>query len=297
MSTRLKAHLALFSVALIYGANYTIAKEVLDNDYIQPLGFILLRVLSGLILFSLVHFLFIKEKIERKDIGKLILCGLFGVAINQMFFFTGLKLTRPINAALIMTVCPIIVLIVSAIILKEAVTARKLLGIVLGASGAVLLILYGEELSFGKDRILGDIMIFVNATSYGIYLVLVKSLMQKYHPFTVVKWVFSIGILFVFPFGIGELAVVDWSLFKSSTWIAVAYVLIFTTFLAYFLNAYALKMVRASTVSIYIYLQPVLATLVAVLVQSDQLVLQKVVFGLMIFAGVYLVSSKKPVSN
>ncbi len=297
MSTRLKAHLALFSVALIYGANYTIAKEVLDNDYIQPLGFILLRVLSGLILFSLVHFLFIKEKIERKDIGKLILCGLFGVAINQMFFFTGLKLTRPINAALIMTVCPIIVLIVSAIILKEAVTARKLLGIVLGASGAILLILYGEELSFGKDRILGDIMIFVNATSYGIYLVLVKSLMQKYHPFTVVKWVFSIGILFVFPFGIGELAAVDWSLFKSSTWIAVAYVLIFTTFLAYFLNAYALKMVRASTVSIYIYLQPVLATLVAVLVQSDQLVLQKVVFGLMIFAGVYLVSSKKPVSN
>ncbi len=297
MSTRLKAHLALFSVALIYGANYTIAKEVLDNDYIQPLGFILLRVLSGLILFSLVHFLFIKEKIERKDVGKLILCGLFGVAINQMFFFTGLKLTRPINAALIMTVCPIIVLIVSAIILKEAVTVRKLLGIVLGASGAILLILYGEELSFGKDRILGDIMIFVNATSYGIYLVLVKSLMQKYHPFTVVKWVFSIGILFVFPFGIGELAAVDWSLFKSSTWIAVAYVLIFTTFLAYFLNAYALKMVRASTVSIYIYLQPVLATLVAVLVQSDQLVLQKVVFGLMIFAGVYLVSSKKPVSN
>lgn len=297
VSKSLKAHLALFTVALIYGANYTIAKDVLDKDYIQPLGFILMRVLSGLLLFSLIHFFFIKEKIDRKDIGKLILCGLFGVAINQMFFFMGLKFTRPINASLIMTICPIMVLIASAFLLKESITMRKLLGIFLGACGAISLMVYGEQFSFRGDQFLGDLMIFINATSYGIYLVLVKSLMKKYHPITVVKWVFTFGMLFVLPFSFNELKVVDWQSFQPQTWIAIAYVLLCTTFLAYLLNAYALKIVRASTVSIYIYLQPVLATLIAILAGSDQLLVQKVIFGLMIFAGVYLVSSKKATST
>lgn len=297
MSPRLKAHIALFLVALIYGANYTIAKGVLDDEYMQPLGFILLRVLSGLLFFTIIHHFFIKEKVERKDFGLLILCGLFGVAINQMFFFMGLKLTKPINASLIMTTCPIIVLVVSAIILKEAITIRKLVGICFGAAGAILLILYGEKVSFDRDQILGDVLIFINASSYAVYLVLVKSLMKKYHPITVVKWVFTIGIIFVLPFGISKLTVVEWQTFPVSIWIAVAYVLICTTILAYLFNTYALKIVRASTVSIYIYLQPLLATLVALLADSDQFVPQKVVFGILIFIGVYLVSSKKEVSK
>lgn len=292
MNANLKAHIALFLVALIYGANYTIAKVVLDEGYIQPLGFILMRVMSGLVLFSLVHAIFIKEKIERKDIGKLIICGLFGVAINQMFFFKGLKLTTPINASLIMTTCPIIVLVTSAIILKEKVTSQKILGILLGASGAIVLIAYGQKVQFQRNQALGDLMILINSTSYGIYLVLVKSLMKKYHPITVVKWVFSFGILFVFPFGIEQLSLVDWNSFSTNIWIAVVYVLLFTTFLAYLLNAFALKAVHASTASTYIYLQPLLATLIAIIVGGDQLVPIKLISGLLIFLGVYLVSAK-----
>ncbi len=293
MSKYLKAHIALFLVALIYGANYTISKVVLDEGYIQPLGFVLLRVITGLILFNLVHYFFIKEKVERKDIGKLFLCAIFGVAINQMFFFLGLKQTTPINASLIMTTCPIIVLIISSIILKESITPRKVLGILIGASGAIMLILYGEQLSFNKDQAWGDLLIFINATSYGLYLVMVKSLMKKYNPFTVIKWVFSFGVLFVFPFGVSSLSAVEWNAFSINIWLAIAYVLIFTTFFAYLLNAFALKIVEASTVSIYIYLQPLLATLIAVFFASDQLVLIKIISGLMIFTGVYLVSGPK----
>ncbi|MFT5763069.1 MAG: drug/metabolite transporter (DMT)-like permease [Saprospiraceae bacterium] len=294
MSPRVKAHIALFLVALIYGANYTISKVVLDDGYIKPLGFVLMRGICGLVFFTLVHRLFIKEQIKKKDIGKLILCGIFGVAINQMFFFMGLKLSTPINASLIMTTTPIIVLIVSAIYIKERITFRKLLGVLIGASGAIILILYGEQVAFSKDRALGDFLIFVNATSYGIYLVLVKSLMKDYNPITVVKWVFTFGIIFVFPFGINQLTAVEWSTFSTHIWIAVAYVLICTTILAYLFNTYALKTVQAATVGIYIYLQPLLATLIAVIFESDQLVFLKVISGMLIFIGVYLVSSGKP---
>lgn len=264
----------------------------MNDGYIQPRGFILMRVISGVLLFSLFHFLFVRERIERKDIGKLILCGLTGVAINQMFFFMGLNLTTPINASLIMTTTPMLVIVASAILLRERITIQKVIGIALGATGAITLILYGQELSFSKDRILGDLMIFINATSYGIYLVLVRSLMKKYHPITIVKWGFTFGALFVFPFSITELMAVEWHTFNQTVWLAVAYVLICTTFFAYLLNAFALKTVQATTASTYIYLQPLLATLIAVAYQSDQLVPLKMVSALLIFAGVYLVSMK-----
>ena len=295
MDSTIKAHLALFAVALIYGANYTIAKSVLDDGYIKPLGFILLRIATGILLFALVHRIFIRESIKRKDLPLLVLCGLFGAAINQMFFFMGLEKTTPINASLIMTTTPILVLLISSVMLKERITSRKILGILVGAIGAIILILYGQQINFNRNGMVGDFMIMINATSYAIYLVLVKYLMKKYHPITVVMWVFVFGAIFAIPFGIGQFNEIEWSSFTSWIWIAVAYVLIFTTFFAYLLNAYALKTVQASTVSIYIYLQPLLATLIAVLVSSDQLVPLKAVSGLLIFIGVYLVSSTGPI--
>lgn len=297
MNPNIKAHIALFLVALIYGANYTIAKVVLDDNYIQPLAFVLMRVISGLVFFWLVHALFIKEKIDRKDILKFVLCGFFGVAINQMFFFLGLKQTTPINASLIMTTTPILVLIISSIMIGEKVTFRKIIGIIAGCLGAVLLITQGESLRFGKDQMWGNIMISINAASYGVYLVIVKTLMKKYNPITVVKWIFTFGILFVFPFGVNELSMVEWSSFGLMIWLAVAYVLICTTFLTYLFNAYALKTVNPSVVSTYIYLQPLLAGMIAILFAQENLESVKVFSGILIFFGVYLVSTKSATSN
>ena len=293
MSTTLKAHLALLSVAFIYGANYSIAKVVMDDNYIQPLGFILLRVLAGSSFFILFHWWNIKEKVERQDFPLLILCGLLGVALNQMFFFSGLKFTTPINASLIMLTTPILVLICSAIILKEKVTWQKVIGIGLGILGAVMLIAYGKDMSFAQSQFKGDVMILINATCYGIYLVIVKKLMKKYHPFTVVRWVFTFGILFVFPFGINEVMEVNWSNIPSMVWGAIFYVLIFTTILAYLFNAFALKIVDASVVSVYIYLQPVIATMIALFMGKDSLSEVKIYAAILIFLGVYLSSYSK----
>lgn len=290
MPATIKAHLLLFLVTLIFSANYSIAKIVMDDDYLQPLGFILLRVLAAMTLFWLFHLFFVRERVRRRDLGLLFLCGLFGVGINQPFFFTGLRYSTPINASLILTTSPILVLLISAALLGEAITRLKLLGILLGAAGAITLIAYGKSLNVTRTQMFGDLLIVVNASSYGLYLVLVKKLMSKYHPVTVVKWVFTFGFLMVLPLGYGEVMAADWSSFSTGIWLAIGYVLVFTTFLAYLLNAYALTLVSPSVVSIYIYLQPFLTTLIALAWGKDQLTAVKVAAGLLIFAGVYLVS-------
>ena len=289
MINNILPHLALFLVNLIYALNYSIAKDVMP-DYIGPSGFILLRVIGGSLLFFLTYVFFIKENVELKDIVRLLFCGLFGVAINQLFFFEGLNLTTPINAAIIMTVSPILVIIFSAIIIKEKITIRKLLGIFLGIVGAATLILKSGSISLDNTFFVGNILIFINATSYSIYLVLVKTLMTKYNPITVMFYVFSFGLIFVLPFGLNELLEVNIQSFSKIIYLKVAFVVICTTFLAYLFNAFALKTLNPSVVSTYIYLQPVLASVVAIFLKSDSLDFIKILSALFIFSAVYLVS-------
>lgn len=292
MPEHIRAHIALFLVAAIYGANYTIAKEILDNEYIQPYGLTLMRVIAGTLLFWMIHKFFVREKIDKKDLGLFALCGLSGVAINQMFFIAGLKFTSHINAALIMTSVPVLVITASWFILGETLTKLKILGIILGITGAITLILYGKDIAFSAVGLKGDLMILVNATSYGTYLVLVKKLIKKYHPFTVIKVVFSFGFLFVLPFGFKEMITTPFESFHTGIWWALGYVLLFTTFFAYLLNAFALKLVSPSTVSIYIYLQPLIASAIALFFDKDVLTPVKLTAGILIFSGVFLVGKR-----
>lgn len=293
MSSTLKAHLALLTVALIYGANYSITKVILDDNYMMPINLVMFRVITGAMLFTLCHQVFIKEKVDKADYGRLLLCAMTGVALNQAFFITGLKYTTPINASLIMTTTPILVLIASALIIKERITNFKIVGILLGITGAVALILLKNGgVNWNLDSLKGDLMVLTNAISYGIYLVLVKSLMKKYHPLTVVKWVFSIGVILMLPFGVGGIETIEWASFPNSVWASLAFILLATTFLAYLLNAFALKIVNPSVVSVYIYLQPVVATVIALLWGKDALTWEKVAAGALIFVGVYLVSRR-----
>ena len=294
MTPRTKAHLALFAVAVIYGLNYIIAKEVM-NGYIGPRGFIFMRVVGASALFWLFHsFAKGKRPIEKKDWPRVLLSGLFGVAANQLMFFEGLNLTTPINASVIMTVNPILVLVLSAILLKEGIRRWRILGIVLGFSGALFLILGRGNVSLLNDQqSLGNLLILLNATSYGIYLVIVKPLMAKYDALQIIKWVFLSGLIFVIPAGFGQFAAVDWSSWTPIIIAQAAFVVICTTFLAYLFNVYALKTVSSTTVSIYIYLQPLLATAASLALGKDVLTWREVVAAALIFSGVYLVSFSK----
>lgn len=292
------SHIALIIVNLIYALNYTIAKDVMP-EYIQPSGFILLRVIGGSILFFLTYFFLVKERVKKKDFFRLMLCGLFGVAINQLFFFEGLNLTTPINAAIIMTISPVLVIITSAIIIKEKITVRKIIGIFLGLIGACILILNSGDISFKNDFFTGNILVLINATSYAIYLVLVKTLMKRYNPITVMFYVFIFGLIFVLPFGIDEIQKIDLTTFNEEIYLKIGFVVICTTFIAYMFNAFALKSLNPSVVSVYIYLQPLLASLIAIALNSDSLSLVKILSAIFIFSAVFLVSipSKKVITN
>jgi drug/metabolite transporter (DMT)-like permease len=292
MSKQVQVHAALFLVALIYGSNYSIAKEVMPT-YVGPFGLIVIRVVCAAIFFGIFARFVTKEKITGwQDNTRVILCGITGVAINQLCFFAGLNLTAPINAALLMVIVPVVVLLFSAILLKERVGKRKVSGIFIACVGALFLI-YSSRSEATTGNIWGDLLIILNATSFGMYLVLVKPLMQKYKAITIVSRIFSVGALIVVPFGFNQLMAPDYSAFPASIWLAIGFMVVAVTIIAYLLNTWALRFANPSLVGAYIYLQPVMAIVVATVLGSDVFTLQKAFYALMIFTGVYLVSKTK----
>lgn len=298
-----KAHLALLGANLIYGVNYIIAKGIMP-DKIGPSSFVFIRLLFATPLFWILNTFVVKERVAKSDIPRLVLCGLLGAATNQLLFFHGINLTSPIDASIIMTVVPVIVLVFSSLLLKEHITKNKLLGIIIGGIGAITLILYGSKVA-GSSSLLGNLFIFLNATSYGLYLVFVKPLMKKYKAITVISWVFLFGFLFTFPFGINDFMNTDFAAFTLNTYLVVAFVVLFTTFFAYLFNIYSLNYVSPSVTSSYIYLQPlisfIMVTIYAEVFSQKQYIqdinLVKIVSCLLVVFGVYLVSKKAKSTN
>lgn len=293
MNSRKYAILALFAVQLIYGLNYTIAKTVINENYIKPFGFVLLRVIGATALFWLVSLFFPKEKVEKRDYIKFFVAAVFGVVINLLFFFKGLEYTSPIHASAIMTIIPIIILVLSSYILKETITSIKIIGIIVALCGALILTVYGKSARVGDNVPLGNLLILINAISYSIYVILIKKLTEKYHPFTFIKWLFLIGLVILIPFGYKDLSEVQWLSFTPYITFSVIFVVVGATFGTYLLNPYALSKLRASTVGIFIYLQPVIATLFALSVGADFIDAIKIGAMILIFTGVYLVTAKR----
>lgn len=293
MSQRTLALLAVSIATLIYGVTFTIAKDVMPT-YIKPYGLILLRVFGATIVFW-VFGLFIKsQKIDKQDYSKIFLAAFFGVGLNMLTFFKGLSLTTPISASVMMVTSPILVLLFSSLLLKEKIVGRKIVGILLGLLGATILIVYGNSTNVTKsDTAIGNLLVFVNAASYGFYLVLAKKLIPKYHPIVFVKWLYLFGLLFVIPFGFSELQEVTWAQLPTDIILKAGFIVLFTTCITYLFNIFGLSKLKPTTVSVFIYLQPVIATLYALFAGSDRLNIIKVSSTLIIFLGVYLVTSKK----
>ncbi|WP_400076014.1 DMT family transporter [Winogradskyella sp. R77965] len=297
MNSRGFAIFALFMVQLLYGLNYTIAKKVINENYIKPFGFVLLRVAAAALLFWIASLFLPKQKIEKKDFFKLFIAALFGVVINMLFFFKGIEYTSPIHASAIMTIVPIIILLLSAYLLKEKITKFKIIGVALGLIGALVLTIYGKSARVGDNVPLGNLFIFLNAISYSIYVILIKKLTTKYHPFTFIKWLFLFGFIILIPFGYNELEMVEWQTFTPYITFSVLFVIIGATFGTYLLNPLALNKLKASTVGIFIYLQPVIAGLFALAMGVDFIDSIKIGAMLIIFLGVYLVTVKPKKAN
>jgi drug/metabolite transporter (DMT)-like permease len=294
MSKRTWALIAATIVSIIYGMSFTIAKDVMPQ-YIKPFGFILIRVFGATLLFWAISFFGPKEKIEKGDFPRIMAAAFFGVALNMLMFFKGLSYTSPISGAVIMVTTPMIVLILSAIILKERMQKRKVFGILLGLIGTGFLILYGESAGNATNASLGNLLIFINATSYGFYLIIVKKLMDKYNAFTFVKWIYTFGLLMVIPFGWNEYQEIQWQSIPTIILWDIVFVVVFTTFITYLFNLISMRELKPTTVAVFIYLQPVFATVFAISLGKDDLNWIKISAAVLIFVGVYLVTQKKSV--
>ncbi|MEO2051802.1 DMT family transporter [Flagellimonas beolgyonensis] len=296
MSRRTLAILAAIGATTIYGINHTVAKGVMPN-YVQPFGFILLRVSGATLLFWLISLFGPKEKIDKKDWIRIVVCALLGMVINMLSFFKGLQLSTPINSAVLVTITPIFVVVLSAFFLKERITLNKGLGVFLGFVGAIGLILFGAEVRQDAPNIpLGNFLFVINATAYGAYLIVVKKLIEKYHPFTLMKWLFTIALIINLPITLPDVLAMDWASIPLWAYGSIAFVIIGTTFLTYLFNVFALTQLKASTIGAFMYMQPLVGILFALFTGKDQLTLVKIVATLFVLVGVYL-ASKKPKPN
>ena len=293
MNKRNLGLLAALGATLIYGFNHTIAKNVMPT-FIEPFAFILLRVLGAAILFWILSAFFKNEKIDKKDWPRIILCSFLGMVINMLAFFKGLELSTPINSSVLITVIPIMVFIFSAIIIKEKISLMKVIGISSGFIGALILILYSPLSGFNAPNIpIGNLLFVLNSSSFALYLIFVKPLVEKYNIITLFRWLFLFGFLMNFPITIHKFSQVEWlSLPIYDAVLPMVYVVVGTTFFTYLLNAYALTKLKASTVSSFVYMQPIVGIVYALTTNNDTLTSTNVIGMLMIFLGIYLVTKK-----
>jgi len=292
VSDSFKAHISLFAAQVIYALNYSIAKDLIPHK-IGPLALVLLRVVVAGLMFWILS-LFIKpEPLVKGDLKKMALLAFFGVFVNQLFFIWGLSLTHPINSAIIMISNPIMVILFTIVILKERITFLKISGLGIGLTGALMLLLFKGNFKLGSETLAGDAMTLINSTSWAVFVVMAKPYMQKYQTVTVMKWIFLFGALYTIPTCMHDFINVNWDGLDTDGYLAIAFVVVATTFFAYLLNTYALKALSSSVVSMYIYMQPFLATFFAVLLGKDTLTPIKIVSAVLIILGVYLVSYRK----
>jgi len=297
------AAFALLLVNLIYGASHVLAKGVMPV-FLSPTVFILFRVVGAVVLFWIVSIFTRIKPFERVDLMRLVVCGLFGVTVNQLLFFHGLNASSPMNAGIIMAINPIMVAVLSYFWLKERLQRTQWVGIFIGSLGAIALTTYGSK-SFESK--IGDWLLIGNSLSYAIYLIAVKPLMQKYNPLHVITWVFSFGSIFLalFPQVYIDLPQTNIGMIPAPIWAKIVFVVVAVTFLTYLLTVVGLKYVSSTITAVYIYVQPIFVIafsffffLIGWSADYTHAINQTtLVFMLIILFGVYLTTGKLNFEN
>jgi drug/metabolite transporter (DMT)-like permease len=286
------AHISLLAANIIYGLNYSIAKAVMP-DYIKPFALVSLRSLLAAGLFWTTSLFMPKEPVSRKDLLYLLACSFFGVVINQVLFLVGLNLTSPVNSSIIISTNPIFAFVFAAFILKEKITFLKGSGLAIGLSGVLLLILQNGTPDLASATFMGDIYTLINTISWAFYTVIIKRMLEKYNPVTVMKWTFFFGMFTTIPLGYDQLSTMDWSSIPLKGWLGIGFVIVFATYLGYLLISFGLRRLSPTIVSTYTYINPIIAAYLASMMGQDHIDIVMVISAFLIFAGVFVVSRQK----
>ncbi len=294
MNERYKGHIALAMAYVVFGLNMPIAKDALSSGFITHFDLTLMRMCGGAVLFWAMSMTQPRERVARIDILKLFFASLFGIQINQASFIAGLSMTSPVNAGIITTVGPILTMLLAALFLREPITWLKGLGVATGAAGAILLILGSAHLAAGHaGHLQGDMLCLLSATSFAVYLTLFKPLISRYSPVTVMKWMFLFAALCCTPLGYESIAAIDYAAMPYPVMMEIAFVVLFATFFSYMLVPVGQKLLRPTVVSMYNYVQPLIASVIAVVMGSDTFSWQKALAAALVFGGVWIVNKSK----
>lgn len=289
---RLNAHIAILVANLFFGLNNPISRSLMP-EIIDPLALTYLRLVGGAILFW-ASIAFVKfEKVPLKDIVLLFFAAFFSISANQIPFFIGLSKTSPIDASIVVTTLPIVSMLLAAIIIKEPITFKKALGVIIGASGALFLILSDNAAQVGDGNFTGNLIVFGAVISFSLYLNLFKNLISRYSPFTIMRWMFLFAAIQTYPFCHSAIQAVDPAIFNWSVSIRILYIVILATFVSYILLAAGQKMLLPTTLSMYNYIQPIMASLAAIVIGIDVLGFDQLISTVLVFVGVYIVTQSK----
>ena len=292
-ANRIKAHLALIGTNIFFAINFSAVKYLINNHFIQPFGLNFIRMFFTTLLLWMFYFLNpVKITVRKIHYKRFIICALLGIVINQLLFIKGLSMTFSIHASLLMLTTPIFITIIAAFILKEHLHKFKILGLLLGISGALVLIMARKNTGNGSNVIWGDIFVIINAICYSCYFILVKPLMKRYSAMSVIRVLFTIGTFIALPICWNEFTAIPWSHYTVLSTSILLLIVVGGTFFAYTFNLYGIKHLGASVSGSYIYTQPFFATVIAMIFMNETLDIYKIIGGIFIFSGVYFVTKK-----
>lgn len=294
LKTELKGHLAMFGANVMWGMMSPVAKTVMAGAVVTPLLMTDFRIIGAAVLFWILSVFMPGEKVPAADLLRLAGAAFLGIVFNQGCFIFGVGFTSPGEASIITTTMPMWVMVLAALILKEPVTLKKVGGIMLGASGALLLVLNAGSISgCGSKPVLGDALVFCAQFSYALYLTLYKNFIRRYSLVTLMKWMFLFAAIAITPFSIQSVASADWSAVTPAQYGGIAFVVVGATFVAYILVMVGQKTLRPTLVGMYNYVQPVVASAIGICLGLDRFTPVKIFAVVLIFSGVWLVTVSK----
>ena len=290
----LTGHLCMFGACAAWGLMAPLGKDAMLHG-ISGLDLVSFRVVGAAACFWLTSLLGRKqENVPPHDLLLFFFAGMLAIVFNQCCFTIGLSITSPVNASIVTTTLPIVTMVLAALFLKEPVTNKKVIGIFCGAVGALLLIMgNGQAAQKGGGHLAGDLLCLTAQCSFAVYLTIFKKLIQKYTVVTCMKWMFTYASIVILPFSYTELNALPWTEIGLTTWLETAFVVVGATFLAYILMMYGQKTLRPTVVSMYNYVQPIVACLVSVAVGLGVFGWQQGLAVALVFGGVWLVTQSK----
>lgn len=287
----LHGHLFALTANVMWGLMSPIGKSALEE--FSAISVTTFRMVGAVAAFWVLSMFCKQEHVNHKDMLKIFFASLFALVFNQGVFIFGLSMTSPIDASIVTTTLPIVTMIVAAIYLKEPITNKKVLGIFVGAMGALILIMSSQVGSNGNGSLIGDLLCLVAQISFSIYLTVFKGLTQRYSAVTINKWMFVYASLCYIPFSCGNISTIEWASIPTIAYAEVLYVVLGGSFLAYLCIMTAQKILRPTVVSMYNYMQPIVATIAAIIMGMGSFGWQKGLAIALVFLGVYIVTQSK----